>query len=63
MEKLVEEDGWEEDQNVRATVKNPVDHPMGGGEAKSSGGHPEIRMVCLLKDSKQEIKIKLLVSI
>jgi large subunit ribosomal protein L2 len=26
--------------NVRATVKNPVDHPMGGGEAKSSGGHP-----------------------
>ena len=26
--------------NVRATVKTPVDHPMGGGEAKSSGGHP-----------------------
>ena len=26
--------------NVRATVKNPVVHPMGGGEAKSSGGHP-----------------------
>ena len=26
--------------NVRATVKNPVDHPLGGGEAKSSGGHP-----------------------
>ena len=27
--------------NVRATVKNPVDHPMGGGEGKSSGGrHP-----------------------
>ncbi len=25
---------------VRATVKNPVDHPMGGGEAKATGGHP-----------------------
>lgn len=26
---------------VRAVVKNPVDHPMGGGEGKSSGGrHP-----------------------
>jgi len=25
----------------RAVVKNPVDHPMGGGEGKSSGGrHP-----------------------
>ena len=26
--------------NVRATVKNPVDHPMGGGEGKHSGGLP-----------------------
>ena len=25
---------------TRATVKNPVDHPMGGGEAKATGGHP-----------------------
>ena len=25
---------------VRATVKNPVDHPMGGGEGKHSGGLP-----------------------
>jgi large subunit ribosomal protein L2 len=25
---------------TRAMVKNPVDHPMGGGEGKSSGGHP-----------------------
>ena len=22
---------------------NPVDHPMGGGEGKSSGGHPRSR--------------------
>jgi len=21
-------------------VKNPVDHPMGGGEGRASGGHP-----------------------
>jgi large subunit ribosomal protein L2 len=27
--------------HVRAVAKNPVDHPMGGGEGKSSGGrHP-----------------------
>jgi large subunit ribosomal protein L2 len=25
---------------VRGTVMNPVDHPMGGGEGRSSGGHP-----------------------
>ncbi|MEE9349994.1 MAG: 50S ribosomal protein L2 [Flavobacteriaceae bacterium] len=28
---------------VRAVVMNPVDHPMGGGEGKSSGGHPRSR--------------------
>jgi len=27
--------------NVRGVAMNPVDHPMGGGEGKSSGGrHP-----------------------
>ncbi len=25
---------------VRGVVMNPVDHPMGGGEGKASGGHP-----------------------
>ncbi len=25
---------------VRARAMNPVDHPMGGGEARSTGGHP-----------------------
>ncbi|MDH7914524.1 50S ribosomal protein L2 [Winogradskyella sp. SYSU M77433] len=25
---------------VRPVVMNPVDHPMGGGEGRSSGGHP-----------------------
>ncbi len=26
--------------HTRGVVKNPVDHPMGGGEGKASGGHP-----------------------
>ena len=25
---------------TRAVVMNPVDHPMGGGEGRASGGHP-----------------------
>ena len=29
---------------VRATVMNPVDHPMGGGEGKATGGHPRSRL-------------------
>ena len=28
---------------VRAVAMNPVDHPMGGGEGKASGGHPRSR--------------------
>ncbi len=28
---------------VRGVAMNPVDHPMGGGEGKSSGGHPRSR--------------------
>ncbi len=28
---------------VRAVVMNPVDHPMGGGEGRASGGHPRSR--------------------
>ncbi|TDY11682.1 50S ribosomal protein L2 [Meridianimaribacter flavus] len=28
---------------VRPVVMNPVDHPMGGGEGRSSGGHPRSR--------------------
>ena len=28
---------------TRAVVMNPVDHPMGGGEGRSSGGHPRSR--------------------
>lgn len=28
---------------TRAVAMNPVDHPMGGGEGKASGGHPRSR--------------------
>jgi large subunit ribosomal protein L2 len=28
---------------VRPVVMNPVDHPMGGGEGKASGGQPRSR--------------------
>ena len=28
---------------TRPVAMNPVDHPMGGGEGRSSGGHPRSR--------------------
>lgn len=28
---------------VRGVVMNPVDHPMGGGEGRATGGHPRSR--------------------
>ena len=31
---------------------NPVDHPMGGGEGKASGGHPRSRKGLLAKGYK-----------
>ena len=32
----------------RGVVMNPVDHPMGGGEGRASGGHPRSRKGLLL---------------
>jgi large subunit ribosomal protein L2 len=29
--------------SVRGVAMNPVDHPMGGGEGRASGGHPRSR--------------------
>ena len=37
---------------VRGVVMNPVDHPMGGGEGRSSGGHPRSRKGLLAKGKK-----------
>ncbi|UCS93684.1 50S ribosomal protein L2 [Echinicola marina] len=37
---------------VRGVAMNPVDHPMGGGEGRSSGGHPRSRTGLLAKGKK-----------
>jgi len=37
---------------VRGVVMNPVDHPMGGGEGRASGGHPRSRKGVLAKGYK-----------
>ena len=43
---------------VRGVVMNPVDHPMGGGEGKSSGGHPRSRNGIPSKGYKTRSKTK-----
>jgi len=43
---------------VRGVVMNPVDHPMGGGEGRSSGGHPRSRTGVLAKGYKTRSKKK-----
>ena len=37
---------------TRGVAMNPVDHPMGGGEGKSSGGHPRSRNGLYTKGKK-----------
>ena len=37
---------------TRGVAMNPVDHPMGGGEGRSSGGHPRSRNGLLSKGKK-----------
>jgi large subunit ribosomal protein L2 len=34
---------WLGRPRTRPVAMNPVDHPMGGGEGRSSGGHPRSR--------------------
>jgi len=43
---------------VRGVAMNPVDHPMGGGEGKASGGHPRSRTGVLAKGFKTRSKKK-----
>jgi large subunit ribosomal protein L2 len=43
---------------VRGVAMNPVDHPMGGGEGRSSGGHPRSRTGLLAKGYKTRNKKK-----
>jgi large subunit ribosomal protein L2 len=44
---------------VRGVVMNPVDHPMGGGEGRASGGHPRSRKGLLAKGYKTRSPKKL----
>ncbi|CAN5647202.1 50S ribosomal protein L2 [soil metagenome] len=41
---------------VRGVAMNPVDHPMGGGEGRASGGHPRSRKGLLAKGYKTRKK-------
>ncbi|HKJ06219.1 MAG TPA: 50S ribosomal protein L2 [Flavobacteriaceae bacterium] len=43
---------------TRPVVMNPVDHPMGGGEGRSSGGHPRSRNGMPAKGFKTRSKTK-----
>ena len=38
--------------HVRGVAMNPVDHPMGGGEGRASGGHPRSRTGIMAKGQK-----------
>ena len=41
---------------VRGVAMNPVDHPMGGGEGRASGGHPRSRTGIMAKGQKTRRK-------
>jgi large subunit ribosomal protein L2 len=43
---------------TRGVVMNPVDHPMGGGEGRNSGGHPRSRTGVYAKGMKTRDKKK-----
>jgi len=43
---------------VRGVAMNPVDHPMGGGEGKASGGHPRSRTGLYTKGKKTRSRKK-----
>ena len=43
---------------VRGVAMNPVDHPMGGGEGKASGGHPRSRKGLYAKGQRTRNKKK-----
>ncbi len=43
---------------VRGVAMNPVDHPMGGGEGRASGGHPRSRKGLIAKGYKTRSKNK-----
>lgn len=48
--------GWR--SRTRGVAMNPVDHPMGGGEGRASGGHPRSRKGLYAKGLKTRDKTK-----
>ena len=44
--------------HTRGVAMNPVDHPMGGGEGRASGGHPQSRTGVMAKGQKTRNKKK-----
>ncbi|MDX1911435.1 MAG: 50S ribosomal protein L2 [Saprospiraceae bacterium] len=48
--------GWR--PRNRPVAMNPVDHPMGGGEGRASGGHPRTRKGLKAKGAKTRSKTK-----
>ena len=45
-------------RRTRAVVMNPVDHPMGGGEGRATGGHPRSRKGIPAKGYRTRSKTK-----
>jgi len=43
---------------VRGVAKNPIDHPHGGGEGKTSGGRPSVSFTGLITKNKPTVKKK-----
>jgi large subunit ribosomal protein L2 len=43
---------------VRGVAMNPIDHPMGGGEGRASGGHPKSPWGVYAKGQKTRNKRK-----
>src|SRR5690606_39719915 len=43
---------------TRPVAMNPVDHPMGGGEGRASGGHPRSRKGIPAKGNRTRSKSK-----
>jgi large subunit ribosomal protein L2 len=43
---------------TRPVAMNPVDHPMGGGEGRASGGHPRSRKGLKAKGLKTRSRTK-----
>ena len=48
--------------HVRGVAKNPVDHPHGGGEGKTSGGRPSVSPKGFITKGKKTTKKKLIIT-